>query len=199
MNLISNIDISSVDSYSPLAIYDFSNLIYRYFVKAEIENYENIIILCIGSDRSTGDSLGPLVGYKLEPILATYDNICVLGTLNKPVHAKNLEEKIDFIHTEYINPFVLAIDASLGRFDKVGYVNIKNGPLKPGLGVNKKLPDIGNISITGVVNISGMMEYVVLQNTRLGLVMNMADVISRSTHIALHKYIREKREKKSKF
>lgn len=199
MNLISNIDISSVDSYSPLAIYDFSNLIYRYFVKAKIENYENIIILCIGSDRSTGDSLGPLVGYKLEPILSTYDNIRVLGTLNKPVHAKNLEEKIDFINTKYMDPFVLAIDASLGRFDKVGYLNIKNGPLKPGLGVNKKLPDIGHISITGVVNISGMMEYVVLQNTRLSLVMNMAEVISKSTHIALHRYIRAEREKKSKF
>ncbi len=27
---------------------------------------QEIIILCIGSDRSTGDSLGPLIGYKLK-------------------------------------------------------------------------------------------------------------------------------------
>ena len=25
-----------------------------------------VVILCIGTDRSTGDSLGPLIGYKLK-------------------------------------------------------------------------------------------------------------------------------------
>ena len=33
------------------------------------DNYmpgQPIVVMCIGSDRSTGDSLGPLVGYKLS-------------------------------------------------------------------------------------------------------------------------------------
>jgi putative sporulation protein YyaC len=46
--------------------------------------------------------------------------------------------------------------------------------------VNKSLPEVGNIHITGIVNVSGFMEYFVLQNTRLSLVMNMAEIISTS-------------------
>lgn len=30
---------------------------------------QEIIILCIGSDRSTGDSLGPLIGHQLKIML----------------------------------------------------------------------------------------------------------------------------------
>ncbi len=82
----------------------------------------------------------------------------------------------------------------MGSFNKIGYVNINKGPLKPGLGVNKNLPpSIGDISITGIVNVGGIMEYMVLQNTRLGLVMNMAEIIAKSINIALFKlYYKDK-------
>src|SRR5690554_2831459 len=48
------------------------------------------LVLCIGSDRSTGDALGPLVGAYLKqlPIPRT----SVWGTLAQPVHALNLEQ-----------------------------------------------------------------------------------------------------------
>jgi hypothetical protein len=29
---------------------------------SKVQKYENIIFLCIGTDRATGDSLGPIVG-----------------------------------------------------------------------------------------------------------------------------------------
>ena len=51
-----------------------------------------LILVCIGTDRSTGDALGPLVGTKLEQI--DIKNLQVFGTLDEPVHALNLEEKI---------------------------------------------------------------------------------------------------------
>lgn len=188
MNLSTNIESSSVNAHSPLAISVCSNCVYNTLIKSNIHEYDQTIILCVGSDRSTGDSLGPLVGYKLKPLLSIYKEIIVTGTLDDPVHAKNLEEKIDIINKNYTNPFIIAIDASLGQFNKIGYINIKNGPLRPGLGVNKKLPHIGHISITGVVNVGGMMEYVVLQNTRLSLVMKMAEVISRSIFLSIFKY-----------
>ncbi|MGB4312546.1 MAG: DUF1256 domain-containing protein [Natronincolaceae bacterium] len=41
-------------------------------------------------------------------------------------------------------------------------------------------PAVGDISITGIVNLSGYMEYLVLQNTRLSLVMKMADTLVQS-------------------
>lgn len=52
----------------------------------------------------------------------------------------------------------------------------------PGLALNKNLPPIGNMSITGVVNISGSFEFMVLQNTRLYTVMSLADSISNGIY-----------------
>ncbi len=171
---------------SPHAIMNASKLIFD-TIYSSINYYQDLIILCIGTDRSTGDSLGPLVGHKLKPYLSSYEKVHLLGTLDEPVHAKNLEYIINEIDSTYINPFILAVDASLGSLNRIGYININKGPLKPGLGVNKDLPPIGDMSITGIVNVGGMMEYMVLQNTRLSLVMNMAEIITRSINIALFK------------
>lgn len=43
--------------------------------------------------------------------------------------------------------------------------------------------------IVGIVNISGFMEYIILQNTRLSLVMRMADTISSGIHFNIWKYL----------
>lgn len=173
-----------IDFNSPFAISNFSNSLLKYLT---CNNYDEIVILCIGTDRSTGDALGPLVGYKLIPHMFKYDKVHLMGTLDEPVHAKNLHENIDIIKNSHANAFVLAIDASLGHNNSIGQIIIKEGPLKPGLGVNKKLPAIGDLSITGVVNVGGLMEYMVLQNTRLSLVMNMADIIARGIDLSLFK------------
>ncbi|NMB26966.1 MAG: spore protease YyaC, partial [Tissierellia bacterium] len=116
---------------SPFAIIDFSNLILEY-LSSSIKACQQLIILCIGTDRSTGDSLGPLVGHKLAPYIVHYEQVHLLGTLDEPVHAKNLPDFIKKINKEYPEAFILAIDASLGHLDRVGYINIKKGPLKPG-------------------------------------------------------------------
>ncbi|QQY79744.1 putative sporulation protein YyaC [Keratinibaculum paraultunense] len=171
---------------SPHAIMDASKLIFDNLY-SNINYFQDLIILCIGTDRSTGDSLGPLVGHKLNHYLSPYKKVHLFGTLDEPVHAKNLEHAINQIDSAYINPFILAVDASLGNFNKIGYININKGPLKPGLGVNKDLPPIGDMNITGIVNVGGIMEYMVLQNTRLSLVMNMAETITKSINIALFK------------
>ena len=184
--MINYVEQDYINTNCPFAIIDFSNLILEY-LSPNIGIHKKLVILCIGTDRSTGDSLGPLVGYKLAPNLVFYEQVHLLGTLDDPVHAKNLSDFIEKINTLYPEAFVLAIDASLGHLNKVGYISIKKGPLMPGLGVNKKLPVVGDISITGVVNVGGMMEYMVLQNTRLSLVMNMADIISKSIDRALFK------------
>lgn len=131
-------------------------------------------ILCIGTDRSTGDALGPLIGTALThyPALAPK----VIGTLENPVHASNLDKVLKqmiFHHTR-----VLAIDASVGELEEVGKITVEKGALLPGSGVNKDLPGVGDYHITGTVNIGGFMEYFVLQNTRLFFVMQMSEVIS---------------------
>jgi len=185
---------NTINSTSPFATSSFSNILFSYISKHYTSHYNEIIILCIGTDRSTGDCLGPLIGHKLSSFMKKYHNVHVLGTLDDPVHAKNLSSTIEDIYSTYSNPFVISIDACLGKLERVGYVTINEGPLNPGAGVNKTLPQIGDINITGVVNISGFMEYIILQNTRLSTVMKMANVISSSLNHCLWKLFKSSNE-----
>lgn len=144
----------------------------------QVPRHQPIVLVCIGTDRSTGDSLGPLVGTQLKK--NAVEGFHLYGTLEDPVHAMNLSETLTTIHQHFNNPYIIAVDACLGQLTSVGCIQIGQGPVKPGAGVNKELPPIGNMHITGIVNVGGFMEYFVLQNTRLSLVMNMSDVIARS-------------------
>ena len=138
---------------------------------------KNIVILCIGSDRATGDCLGPLVGNHIK---STLPHIAVFGTLECPVHAMNLESTVETIYEKYNDPYIIAIDASLGIPEHIGYATVSTNPLIPGKGVNKKLPAIGNLSITGIVNVAGFPNSILLQSTRLHIVMTLANCIGNA-------------------
>lgn len=138
--------------------------------------FTDIVFLCIGTDCSTGDSLGPMVGYKLSK--RRINGFTIYGTLSHPVHALNLSDTLLQINKHHRNALVIAIDASIGTSAHVGYVTLNDSPLKPGLGVKKTLPHVGHLSITGIVNVSGLLDSMVLQSTRLSTVMRLADCIS---------------------
>jgi putative sporulation protein YyaC len=141
-----------------------------------------IVFVCIGTDRSTGDSLGPLTGTLL--LEKNISSFFIYGTLDDPIHAVNLAEKLQEIHQKHFHPFIIGIDACLGRVKNVGMIEIGDGPVQPGAGVNKELPEVGSIHITGIVNVSGFMEFFVLQNTRLNLVLKMAKTIANGIYKA---------------
>lgn len=134
------------------------------------------VVVCVGTDRSTGDALGPLIGSYLQD--KRLRHMTVYGTLHDPVHATNLEDYIELINMQHKNAFIIAVDACLGKTSSVGQVIACVGALKPGAALKKPLPPIGDIHVTGVVNISGFMEYSVLQNTRLSIVVEMAKNIA---------------------
>ena len=123
--------------------------------------------------------------------------VTVYGTLDRPVHAVNLEATIKEIEENFANPFIIAVDACLGRTENIGFINIKPGPLRPGTGVNKHLPAVGQMHIIGVVNVGGFMEYLVLQNTRLSLVMRMAEVISTGLINSCHAFFQQQNTTRS--
>ncbi|OPH61863.1 spore protease YyaC [Paenibacillus ferrarius] len=139
---------------------------------------EDVVYLCIGTDRSTGDSLAPMVGSILTDL--GYTN--VYGTLDDPVHAMNLMDTLMILPSDKL---VIAIDACLGRVTSIGNIRVFKGSIKAGAGVKKDLPAAGDYSITGIVNVGGYMEYEVLRNTRLSLVKNMADSI---VDLILHRF-----------
>lgn len=150
---------------------------------------DKVTIVCVGTDRSTGDCLGPLVGTQLMKEKARgrlSPNITVYGTLDEPVHALNLADySRRLAGPEHRSSTIIALDACLGRSKSIGYISVKRGPLHPGTGVNKQLPCVGDYHIIGIVNVSGFMEHVVLQNTRLSLVMRMSEVIARALIVGL--------------
>ena len=94
-----------------------------------------MVFLCIGTDRSTGDSLGPLIGSRLEA--EGIGDVVVIGTLEHPVHAVNLDRTLEHIEEHYPDAIIIAVDAAVGRWDHVGLVTLEKGPLRPGLGVRK--------------------------------------------------------------
>jgi putative sporulation protein YyaC len=141
-----------------------------------------LVYLCIGTDRSTGDALGPLVGERLQGLLRAEAE--VWGTLPEPVHASNLQDTLARLRSRLPDAVVVAVDACLGRMESVGTITVGLGALVPGAGVCKSLPEVGDAFVTGTVNVGGFMEYFVLQNTRLHLVMRMADVMARALVLA---------------
>ncbi|GAA0334676.1 spore protease YyaC [Bacillus carboniphilus] len=141
-----------------------------------------IVFICIGTDRSTGDSLGPFIGTLLKEKPTT--PFFIYGTLDDPIHAVNLMDKLNMIQNEHKNPYIIGIDACLGRIKSVGHIILGEGPVKPGAGVNKDLPHVGDAHITGIVNVSGFMEFFVLQNTRLNLVVSMAKTVANGIYEA---------------
>lgn len=148
-------------------------------IRDHMQEGQTLVPFCIGTDRSTGDSLGPIIGSALQRRLP---HIPLYGTLDAPVHAVNLSDKLREIKTTHQNPFILAVDACLGRLDSVGKIDVGYGSLQPGAGVNKSLPRVGDAYISGIVNVGGFLEYFVLQNTRLSTVMAMAEIITESLH-----------------
>lgn len=174
------IDINSKSAFKAL-----TDTMYALIGNSLRNGYKSIVFVCIGTDRSTGDSLGPLIGYKMSNL--DYKNIFVHGSLDSPVHAKNIDKVMEHIKTFYDKPYVIAIDACLGKMEHVGYITIGEGSIKPGSGVKKDLAPVGDMYITGIVNFGGFMDYLILQNTRLNLVMKMADTISMSIKYVLWK------------
>lgn len=157
----------------PLIISDIVKKV-KYWLQDQ--TIEDFVVLCIGTDRSTGDSLGPLTG----TLLGRYqlNSFTVYGTLHDPVHAINLAEKINLINENHSNPYIIAIDACLGKVSSIGDIIAGTGSIRPGAALNKQLPLVGHVHLMGIINVSGFMEHHVLQSTRLSFVFDLANILS---------------------
>ncbi|WP_139992791.1 spore protease YyaC [Paenibacillus paridis] len=136
-------------------------------IAARHSDVSRIVFVCIGSDRSTGDSFGPLTGTMLKE--SGWPN--VIGTLEKPCDAHAVERELQSLEAASI---VIAIDACLGRPVSVGRFIVAEGPLQPGKAIGRRLPAIGHYSVAGVVNMNGPKAYWMLQTTSLYQVLRMA-------------------------
>ena len=160
---------------NPLSYYKIA-----YFLKDYIN--DKTLIMCIGTDRCIGDCLGPLVGTYLKE--NTFP-LPVFGTIEEPIHALNLSEKVKEIKNKYPGYRIIGIDACLGDIDSIGEIQVRDFPIHPGKGVGKSLPHIGDVSIIGIIDSSENNELFTNRNIRLNLVMKISKVI---THAIIHSY-----------
>jgi len=180
-NLTSEIQYFNV--YRSASFSKFVNTLYMHYEECYNRN-QDIVFLCIGSDRATGDCLGPITGHML---VKNNKNLPVFGTLSSPVHAQNLGSTINYIYNTIPDPYIIAIDASLGIRQHIGHVTSGCGPLSPGIGVNKKLPCVGDAFITGIVNTSNPNSHLTLQTTKLSTVVDLAEFIAQGILHAIKK------------
>lgn len=170
--------LASDEIYS-IFVNDFSNTIYN--LKSDIQ-FSDYIFLCVGSDKITGDSFGPIVGSNLEKSFKNfYNNIKVVGTLENPISGINLENAVKKIYNTYERPCIIAVDAALSKKEDIGKIVVSNSKMRFGKGTNKKIMQIGDISIKGVVAKDCKIpkyNFNELQTTSLNIVLKLANITS---------------------
>ena len=145
------------------------------------ENICSPAIVCVGSDRVAGDSLGPLTGSILQKCGA---DAFLYGTLGRTVTAREVPALRSFLKQTHPASPVLAVDAAVGNAEEVGLVKLSNAPLYPGSGTNKQLGCFGDVSILGIVA-RREEGFAALDRVRLGTVCRMAEVIAEAVLLAL--------------
>lgn len=202
MNATFNHQTSELTYFNPeqkTALHNFTKQI-KQIKKHTVKHRQTLIFFCIGSDRATGDCLGPLVGHMLLNAFSdtSHPNTLprIYGTLQNPIHAMNLESSLNHITHAYSNPYIVAVDASLGISEHIGYITLSPGPLVPGIGVQKRLPLVGDTSITGIVNLSGVNGHSTLQTTHLSTVIESASFIANGI---LNAFLTTKKRTKSRY
>jgi len=140
-----------------------------------------VVFACIGTDRSTGDAFGPLVGERLSGLGAE-----VIGTLEQPLHALNLSYRLSEVPLRDPQPLIVAVDAALGPKERVGCIAVRERGIVPGRAIGKELGTVGDVSITATVNVASDRDCErVLQSTRLFFVAGVARIVATACRYAL--------------
>ncbi len=145
------------------------------------QKYTSIVFLCIGTDRITGDSFGPLVGYNLKNLYSNNKIVKIVGDLENTVQSNNIEEKYNQIMNTYKKPFIISVDSALSSQDNIGKIIVEEGGIELGSGLNKSNMVIGDMSIKGIVarnTNNSRCNFAMLQNTHLNLIVNMVEVVA---------------------
>lgn len=163
-------------------VQDFSMILREKTRDLEISK---LIFLCIGTDRITGDSFGPLVGYKLEYLFRDEENIEVIGSLDNIISAKNISKIMEDINNTYQAPFLIAIDAALSNKSSIGRIVVSRDSMNVGSGFNRNNMYVGDMSVKGIVSKdlkNPKYNFKLLQNTPLNLIMSMADLVAQGIY-----------------
>lgn len=157
-------------------LYKFSKVVKKY----KNELYSEMIFLCIGTSKVSGDSFGPLVGNKLKQRINNR-KIIVLGDLENNIDASNIEKSIEVIKTKYKKPLVISVDAALSRKEDIGKINIYPYGVKIRKAIENQNGGIGDLSIKVVVANNcrkPISNYIELKRTPFSRIDYLSEIIA---------------------
>ncbi len=150
-----------------------------FYLAKTLEKYingaNNVVFVFVGSDCNVGDSLGPLCGSLIKN---SGGKSFLYGSLNAPITAKEVPFVADFVKKMHPASVIVVVDAAVGKNEDFGLIKVQNEGIKPGLGVDKDLPLMGDVSIIGVLGEKMAKSDGTFKKTRVSTVYLMAEIIA---------------------
>ena len=108
----------------------------------------NVVVVCIGTTKVMGDSVGPKVGDILK---AGNIGCYVYGDSIGNINACKLDIYEHLLRACHAGDIVIAVDAALGDKEDVGKIKVVGKGLRPGKALGRKGNRIGDIGVLAVV------------------------------------------------
>ena len=146
-----------------------------------MNEFSDIVILCVGTDKLIGDLVGPIAGQKLKRLFKDFEKITVYGDIKKTVNTTNLNAIISEIIANYDQPFIITIDSALGPREKIETVWVSTGNLNPGSALKKQKSCRSNVNFKAVVgeNLQNtILNFNVLNSIERNVVQRLANEIT---------------------
>lgn len=127
-------------------VQDLQKNIYQY----RKQSFSDIVILCIGTNKLIGDSIGPVVGQKLKKE-NIQEKVYIYGDMKETINFKNAKQVIENIFKIYEKPFIITIDSALGTQTMVSKIVVSKGIIRIGKSLGRSICYPSHITIKGVV------------------------------------------------
>lgn len=154
---------------------EFASEAIKDFLLKFCNGYKNVAFVFIGTDANVGDSLAPMAGSLINRAGA---GIFYYGDLTRPITAKDVPFIVDYVKNAHPQSKIVVIDAAVGKKEDVGCIKILPRSIRPGLGVNKRLPPIGDVSVIGVISERSQSNLAMLGYAKVSNVYCMAKAIA---------------------
>ncbi len=144
-----------------------------------------VVVMCIGTMKVIGDSVGPRVGDILKA-----DNIdCyVYGDSVGNINACKIDVYEQLLRACHAGDIVIAVDAALGEKGDVGKIKVVGNGLRPGKALGRSGNPIGDIGVLAVVGERSEDNVATLAGGDVHFIEAMAQKTAATVH-ALVKYI----------
>lgn len=154
---------------------DVNNLAFKIF--EHLGSNLGFVVLCVGSSKCVGDSLGCAVGSLLK-YKYKIPNFCY-GDMDKNVDRGNVEKYVEFISRKHCGRKVVVVDSAVGLAVDVGRVKVRYGGIVPRSAIDDSFMVVGDVAITGVVE-SACVGEAGLLGVKSEKVLDMAELIARA-------------------